>query len=513
MRSASTFALVFFLSISPMIYPVLLEAAWPVGGAPVCLDVSSAFHPHIVSDGAGGSIIAWEDDRGTGKPIYAQRVDGSGNPYWAENGIRISDVDNYELLELVSDGAGGAIAVFFDYNAEIWAQRIGADGDLLWGSIGIQITDTQPLGYIVVASDGFGGFVVAFKEYGFDMIYAQRDDRYGNVIWDDVPDLGIEVSDTGYPFDIVADGFGGLFIVYTMGLSEGANNARIQRVYPNGNIWQIPISHNGLPLGRGIEPVVAGNANDGVIVAWKEYGYAWDVFAMCVSASGDTVWGPTCVCWSFHDKDNIAIMSDGLGGAYLAWEDYRGDDYPSIYAQRLSYLGTPLWAENGILIGHDLDNQLSPVIIESGDGCVIAWLDYSADEYLAGQKLGPGGIAAWTAGGEMLAQGYYDQYYDITPDGAGGLFVSFIKDNATTNYDVYAQSRDHNNSIPEPHPVISQVTDVPADQGGFVRLTVTASGYDVFGEQLVHIAHYDVWQRVDGGLYSSPATLDEDTIV
>ncbi len=49
--------------------------SWSDTGLAVCRDTNNASSPRAVSDGGGGAIIAWFDDRG----LYAQRVaDGVG---------------------------------------------------------------------------------------------------------------------------------------------------------------------------------------------------------------------------------------------------------------------------------------------------------------------------------------------------------------------------------------------------------------------------------------------------
>ena len=49
---------------------------WNPGGVPVCTAPSSQYNPTSVSDGAGGTIIAWMDYRSNNEyAIFAQRVD------------------------------------------------------------------------------------------------------------------------------------------------------------------------------------------------------------------------------------------------------------------------------------------------------------------------------------------------------------------------------------------------------------------------------------------------------
>jgi hypothetical protein len=41
----------------------------------------------IVSDNAGGAIIAWRDTRSVNWDVYAQRVNASGVAQWTANGV------------------------------------------------------------------------------------------------------------------------------------------------------------------------------------------------------------------------------------------------------------------------------------------------------------------------------------------------------------------------------------------------------------------------------------------
>jgi hypothetical protein len=93
----------------------------------------------MVTDGAGGIIVTWEDFRYQPfvADIFAQRLDGGGVALWAEDGVAISTAADWQWIpELVADGIGGAIVAWEDYRdggsqyEEVYAQRIGADGEL-----------------------------------------------------------------------------------------------------------------------------------------------------------------------------------------------------------------------------------------------------------------------------------------------------------------------------------------------------------------------------------------------
>ena len=64
-------------------------AQWQVDGGPVCTAVNTQAYPKIVSDGAGGAIVTWQDLRGgVAYDIYAQHVLASGavDPAWPADG-------------------------------------------------------------------------------------------------------------------------------------------------------------------------------------------------------------------------------------------------------------------------------------------------------------------------------------------------------------------------------------------------------------------------------------------
>ena len=157
--------------------PGVPVAAWSTSSTantPVCTAANLQQDPQIVSDGSGGAIIVWFDYRkGSGDDfdIYAQRVDASGSALWSDNGTAICTAPNqtYEP-QLVSDGSGGAIITWSDYrsgsNLDIYAQRVDASGNALWTDNGTAIcTAANHQEYPYIVSDGSGGAIIAWRDY------------------------------------------------------------------------------------------------------------------------------------------------------------------------------------------------------------------------------------------------------------------------------------------------------------------------------------------------------------
>src|SRR5262249_18512720 len=72
----------------------IAAASWPhdpnLGNVPLCTATGDQNSPTIVSDGAGGTIVAWQDFRGgANTDIYAQRVNAAGAPQWSLNGAAL----------------------------------------------------------------------------------------------------------------------------------------------------------------------------------------------------------------------------------------------------------------------------------------------------------------------------------------------------------------------------------------------------------------------------------------
>ena len=141
--------------------------------------------PELISDGAGGAIVTWIDERSgeSQYDIYAQHIDASGTVQWIADGVPLCTAAGYQLIqEITSDGAGGAIVTWQDDrndNVDIYAQHIDASGTVQLTADGIPLcTATGGQQYPGIASDGVGGAVVAWQDdrcgdYCRD-IYAQQ---------------------------------------------------------------------------------------------------------------------------------------------------------------------------------------------------------------------------------------------------------------------------------------------------------------------------------------------------
>ena len=130
------------------------NAVWAAAGVAVCTQTSNqnfeAFHSqsYIISDGAGGGVICWEDYRndpnnGNSAPynsdIFCQRINASGAAQWTANGVALCTAsgDQYDI-NLIPGGSGGVVATWYDERSSfrVYAQKLNGSGVAQWTANG-----------------------------------------------------------------------------------------------------------------------------------------------------------------------------------------------------------------------------------------------------------------------------------------------------------------------------------------------------------------------------------------
>jgi hypothetical protein len=363
---------------------------WTANGTPICTADGEQEFPLVVPDGLGGAIIVWEDRRLTTQNVYAQRVDADGVLQWDANGILVCDGPEYEnQLQMIPDGFGGAIVSWTDGRnglPDIYAQRISASGDTLWTFDGAEVcTDKEDQVESRLATDGSGGAIVCWVD-GRDLyskLYIQRIGASGTPSW--TVD-GVALTDTSVSQDeqrLVPDGLGGVVITWADQRS-GSIDIYAQRVVNAIRIW----GSNGLPvcsLSTGTDtPRAVSDGSGGVIVAWYDYrsGDA-NIYAQHVSGGGTVEWGVDGmpVCTDPGEQIFVQMASDMVGGAIIAWDDYRiPDSRPDIYASRVDGSGTVYWEVDGVAISTAAGQQSEPILVpDDMGGAILAWRDRRND--------------------------------------------------------------------------------------------------------------------------------------
>lgn len=455
----------------------VVDLAWPLNGRDLCTAAGNQQEPAIVSDGAGGAIVTWTDERAGTSDIYAQHVLATSaiDPTWPADGRALCVAGNAQLNPVIaSDGAGGAIVAWADprllFENDIYAQRIRANGvvDPAWPANGRALCtapDAQNLPRIV--SDGAGGAIVAWEDVrpGNPDVYCQHVLPTG-VVDGGWPSNGRAVSTTPQSeqqIEVASDGMGGVFLTWS-DTRAGSPDVYLHHVLASGALDEIIPPNGRLLCFKGedpfttdqFHPTIVSDGDRGAIVAWEDHRVAflgsYDIFAQRIYSCGEDASVARCrldgdpVSTALNDQDAPVIATDGAGGAVIAWSDRRNPDGTSdLYAQRVLSTGAahPAWPFNGRVLCSAANNQLDPAIVSDGaGGAIVAWCDLrnGHNQLVFVHHVLPNGTTdpAWNPAGRVLAATGANQLEPaIVSDGAGGAIVAWL-DARNGALDVYA---------------------------------------------------------------------------
>ncbi|MBI4932169.1 MAG: T9SS type A sorting domain-containing protein [Bacteroidetes bacterium] len=217
---------------------------WTAGGVAICTAAFTQKGARLIPDGSGGAIIIWQDKRGGfDYDVYAQRINSSGVFQWAANGIVISALTgNQRNGKIVSDGAGGAIIVWEDKRGalayDVYAQRVNASGVVQWAANGTAVcTADSSQTSIDVTSDNISGAIATWRDKRSGLyhdVYAQKINSTGTMAW---AANGIAISNAVNAQtspNVCADGVGGAIIAWEDSCCNNSWDIKSQRVDANG---------------------------------------------------------------------------------------------------------------------------------------------------------------------------------------------------------------------------------------------------------------------------------------
>ncbi len=374
--------------------PGSVHAEWKhTENLPICTAENEQYFPSITTDGKAGAIVTWRDGRNGNYDIYAQRVDSNGNNVWQQNGIPICIHDASQSAPIIiSDLNGGGIIIWADTRngfPDSHAQRINADGEILWDQDGVSIcVGSNLIDDFAAISDGQGGVIVVWEDLraGNQDIYAQRVSAEGKIVWDQDGIAVFRGEGDQYDPAIISDGEGGAFIVWwDIGAPDW--NVGAQRIDSKGRVvWDAPLSVCAAQGNQGA-PTIVTDGNGGAFCVWADYRndpnffMTAQLYAQHLNAEGNTLWEkdgiPICELTANQQQHNC--VSDGKGGFIVVWWDDR-DIFADIYAQRVNVDGEVLWDEQGVPICTEGGVQQNPMLVTDGTGGAIAyWLDFRED--------------------------------------------------------------------------------------------------------------------------------------
>lgn len=383
----------------------VVDPAWPGGGRAVALAANSTtFTPElaIISDGAGGALIAWQSGTASGEvDIRVHRIlaNGTLDPTWPAGGVNTDGVpQHHSRLAMTSDGSGGALVLWSDSRlccTDLFAQHVLPNGttDPAWTADGKLVSDYPGTKYdIRMVPDGGGGFYVVFSDFyapnyccDWPLVLtrhhlANGDPAPGWYHWGNGLAGGFDYG-VGQPA-IAADGVGGALLAWVDG-RDHRSEIYAQRLDGSGaSLW--PLYGRQVTSGASSEhtPGIVHDLAGGAVVCWADQrsGNA-DIYGSHVLSSGAidplVPAGGSPICVASGDQIPIGFVPDGIGGAIVVWTDLRSG-VTDVYAHHLRADGTadPTWPANGRAVCTATGAQVNvTAVTDGGGGAIVAWQD------------------------------------------------------------------------------------------------------------------------------------------
>lgn len=416
---------------------ILLGSLLLSAGCSCLLHSDSTYTPVVTGDGTGGAIVVYENIRGNNlREFYAQKISPEGKTLWGKKGVLLGSGYKYfpgfSDLKIVSDAAGGAIIAWWACPTKEmttsmnYVTRIDSEGSILWQR------ETRAVSQMI--SDDSGGVIIASvsEEQKLNML---KVDSKGNYLWGE-EGLPVYFGEYGHSLHLTGDGSGGAIIVQ-QNLTQTERNFEIfvQKVNSDGSL---PWGQKGIllypPRGNAEEVEIVNDGSGEAIVAWQVNAEK-DIRVQRVDANGNILWQQNGVPLEIAKAAGEAfphtplLVSDGSGGAITMWEDLRRG-LVSIYAHRVGSDGTLKWPPGGVPVCYIKSNAslvFRQMVSDGLGGAIISCSFKEAGTNKRGvlvQKLDSTGKTAWPDNG-IVVTGSDTTSHFISSDGRGGVLVTW----------------------------------------------------------------------------------------
>lgn len=424
----------------------------PLVNNPICTNSGHQTHPKCESDQDNGALICWEDDRNGNKDIYAQCIDKHGANQWGTNGVKVCGASGDQINPvLCTDGNGGAIICWSDNrsgNGQVYAQRVRRDGVVMWVDNGV-LCSVEGLGlshtmiHPAIQHSGSGAIVAMEKSDGVCCI---KLNAFGDYEWGGSPYLRTVASgfssNTCDGIQMCPDGGNGAHCCWSGhdGFTSG-HKVYAQHINSDGSMhWSGPSQGKrvcGHNEGHQKKPRLCSDEAAGCEIIWEDGRRDTntvtgrpnhDIYCERLDWYGNHMWNSdgNPVCTDTADQTNPSCIADTWEGMHCVWQDYRNYDAGpdsglgvNLYCQNVHFDGHKRWTNNGVQaailcdVAKAQDPRYNPQICASDDigGFMLSWIGYSDT---TGHTLNNFGCYA-----QRMNYGGSHQWFPTTPGVSG----------------------------------------------------------------------------------------------
>jgi hypothetical protein len=430
--------------------------------------------PLIAASGDGSTWMAWFDNRGGTYAVYAQRLDPQGNETFPHLGLLVSNNPQSSSLQgwdMISDGAGGCIIAFTDTRTgpdlDAFAYRIDAAGNMLWGANGVTLSsnsdsDNNP----VIARTTDGSFVIAWTRNpssGAGDVNIQKFDGAGNPQY---PGTGITIPGPGSEkpgfVQIAGSDAGSYIVAYVRDITTFSSPRHIHAqkfdgagvAQWNGGSPVIVYDANAIPIAH--QPQLRSDGAGGAVLAWHRSVTAFEVMNQRLNASGGEVFAHNgiSICQDTTIELDPALAVDPASGDAFIFFDKRNASQSmwSLSVQRVSTSGALVFGNNAIdLIPIDNVQKsiLKSVPYADGAACVCFRASGPTTSDVIGFRVDGAGASVWGVAPVLASSVVSGKQRVALASDASGVLRMIWGDNRTVanGNDMYAQNVNADGSL------------------------------------------------------------------
>ena len=209
-------------------------------------------------------------------------------------------------------------------------------------------------------------------------------------------------------------------------------------------------TQDGAPIRQGVHiewyRTVAPGSNGEAVFVWSDTRYGMrNIFAHKIDQNGQLLWGEQGAVVTDlpgRQEDPVAI-TDGSGGVFIAWVDYRFDEQGDIFIQHLNSDGETLMDDNGIALAQVEGKQITiNMCTDSLGGVFVTWQDKRSgidDDIYGTHVTAEHEIVSPGSGVPIVVEGGNQNAKTIEYAGGSEAFIAWADFREGANADVYGQ--------------------------------------------------------------------------
>jgi hypothetical protein len=230
-------------------------------------------------------------------------------------------------------------------------------------------------------------------------------------------------------------------------LHNGDKGIMVRKFGADGATWDDDVQASDA-ISYKANPQLADNGLGGAFVVWEDgRNGTSDLYAQHISSSGVVLWNPGGIPVAISEGNhwNPVVVPDGGGSFYCAWiDDNKGSKW-ELKVQRMDRNGTPEWGPGGLTVCESENKQSLPSIVSDGEGgCVVVWNEARDGTLnIFAQRLNPDGERLWDEDGVPVVSPGADHISPrMAADGEGGFVVAWKQQDPAKKWRIKAQRLD-----------------------------------------------------------------------